>query len=160
MGRSARPSVLTSTYPYLCSSRSSPRTTVRILKKLETYSWDAKAVLTLAAFAMEFRDFSCPISSQFHQLAAADQEFAESLSISTKAQKCGQRTVDELREIKNCIMTALQVLEAIFKLHKLTSAYNKEGLSELKEPLMVYIYWIIMAVVTCATRITVLTWDE
>ncbi|PON53236.1 Sieve element occlusion [Parasponia andersonii] len=121
----------------------------------------AKAVLTLAAFAMEFRDFSCPLSSQFHQLAAADQEFAESLSISTKeAQKCGQRTVDELREIKNCIMTALQVLEAIFKLHKLISAYNKEGLSELKEPLMVYIYWIIMAVVTCATRITVLTWDE
>ncbi|XP_059461643.1 protein SIEVE ELEMENT OCCLUSION B-like [Corylus avellana] len=33
------------------------KTTISILNKLSTYSWDAKAVLTLAAFALDYEDF-------------------------------------------------------------------------------------------------------
>ena len=38
-------------------------TALNILNKLSSYSWDAKVMLTLAAFALEYEDFWMP--SQF-----------------------------------------------------------------------------------------------
>ncbi|PON83305.1 Sieve element occlusion [Trema orientale] len=137
--------------------------TMRILKSLEKYSWEAKAMLTLAAFSMEFRDFSCPLSRQIHQ-SAADQDVAESLAIHTKMlfftkssepEKFQPQVVNELKLIKDCMMTAVLVMEKILKLEKLSSVYDKESHThELKtNSLMAYSYWIIMTVVTCATKI-------
>ncbi|KAF3456883.1 hypothetical protein FNV43_RR01537 [Rhamnella rubrinervis] len=137
------------------------KSTLSILNKLSSYSWDAKAVLTLAAFAMEYGEFW-----QLAQLQHSDQ-LAKSLAILKRVpvllkpadlQKRRQAIV----ELNVLIKTTLQVIEIIFELEKLSTYDPKDvpGLAVAMDHIPVDVFWAIITIVACATKITILTSEE
>ncbi|VVA41660.1 PREDICTED: SIEVE ELEMENT OCCLUSION B, partial [Prunus dulcis] len=95
-------------------------TTLAILNKLSSYSWEAKAVLTLAAFAMEYGEFWL-----LAQLRESDR-LAKSIAI----------------------------------LKRVPDPKDVPGLAIAMDHIPVDVYWAIMTVVACATKVTILTSDE
>ncbi|XP_015888002.2 protein SIEVE ELEMENT OCCLUSION B [Ziziphus jujuba] len=135
--------------------------TLAILNKLSSYSWDAKAVLTLAAFTMEYGEFW-----HLAQLQQSDH-LAKSLAILKRVpfilkpadlQKRRQAIV----ELNGLIKATLQVIEIIFELEKLSTYDQKDvpGLAVAMDHIPVDVFWAIITTVACATKITILTSEE
>lgn len=134
------------------------RTTMSILNKLSSYSWDAKAVLTLAAFAMDYGDFWVVA-----QLYPSDQ-LAKSLGnlkqVSLLSRRPGlQKHRKALAELNNLIKITLEVIECIFELEKLSIYDIKDvpALSIAMDRIPVDVYWAIITIVACASKMCDLT---
>ncbi|PON68130.1 Sieve element occlusion [Parasponia andersonii] len=149
-----------------CGPEAAHKTTMSILSKLSTNSWEAKAVLALAAFAMEYGDFSWLFyQTQVHKSGEDDQEFVRSLGTlkrvfvfansSEPMNKRQSQAQFELKYLNDLIRIALQVIETFFKVVKLSAKYDLKGQSAL--PITIVVYWIIITVVACATTVTSLT---
>ncbi|KAF5466032.1 hypothetical protein F2P56_015990 [Juglans regia] len=137
------------------------KTTLSILNKLAHYSWDAKAVLTLAAFALDYGDFWL-----LADLHSSDQ-LAKSVGILKRVpvvlkrpglQKYGKAIV----ELNNLIKATLEVIESIFELEKLTVYDTKDvpALAGAMDRIPVDVYWAIITVVACTTQMCCITGDE
>lgn len=137
------------------------KSTLAILNKLSNYSWEAKAVLTLAAFALDYGDFW--LLAQQNQ----SDQLAKSLAILRRVpvllkpadlQKRRQGVV----EVNSLIKATLQVVEIISELEKLTIYDPKDvpALSQALDHTPVYVYWAILTVVACSTKINILTSEE
>jgi hypothetical protein len=129
------------------------KTTMSILNKLSSYSWNAKAVLTLAAFAMDYGDFWVVA-----QLYPSDQ-LAKSLGnlkqVSLLSRHPGlQKHRKALAELNNLIKITLEVIECIFELEKLSIYDIKDvpALSIAMDRIPVDVYWAIITIVACARR--------
>ncbi|KAI4345747.1 hypothetical protein L6164_012845 [Bauhinia variegata] len=136
------------------------KTTLAILNKLSGYSWDAKAVLTLASFALEYGDFWL-----LSQLQPTDP-LAKSVAILKRVPALTrpaalQKHCQDIVELNNLIKASLQVIEAIFELEKLTSYDVKEvpALAPAMEQIPIDVYWAIITIVACVTQIDCLTND-
>ncbi|KAK7815167.1 protein sieve element occlusion b [Quercus suber] len=137
------------------------KTTMSILNKLSRYSWDAKAVLTLAAFALEYGDFWL-----LAQLHPSDQ-LAKSIGILKRVPvilRCPglQKHRRALVELNNLIKATLEVIECIFELEKL-SIYDTRDVPALliaMDRIPVNVYWAIITVVACSTKMCGLTNEE
>ncbi|KAB1219090.1 hypothetical protein CJ030_MR3G018689 [Morella rubra] len=95
------------------------KTTMSILNKLSNYSWEAKAALTLAAFALDYGDFWLLV-----QLHSSDQ-LAKSMGILRRVpsivkrpglQKYGKAIV----ELNNLVKATLELIDSIFELDNLS----------------------------------------
>ena len=138
--------------------------TLAILNKLRNYTWQAKAVLTLASFAVEFGDFLHLVELDYSK---KQDQFTKSLGLLKGADSLTyknqdplgqrQRKVDAVVELNRMIKVTMYVLEIIFELEKLAS-YDPKTMSELPIPL--YVYWIIITVVACGTKVGILTSNE
>jgi hypothetical protein len=137
------------------------KTTMSILNKLSSYSWDAKAVLTLAAFALDYGDFWL-----LAQLHSSDQ-LAKSMGILRRVPTILKRPVlqkygKEIVEVNNLIKATLEVIESIFELEKLSIYDTKDvpALSTAMDRIPVDAYWAIITIVACMTQMCCLTSDE
>ncbi|CAB4294292.1 unnamed protein product [Prunus armeniaca] len=113
-----------------------PLRTEAIFKKLKTFSWEAKAVLTLAAFALEYGDF-------WHL-----------------AQNYGQAAIAELN---NLIMETYHVIGYIVKLEDLLQHNNPNDVPTLTtamKKIPTAVYWTIYTIVACTAKINRLTSDK
>lgn len=137
------------------------KTTMSILNKLSSYSWDAKAVITLAAFALEYGDF------WFVAKLYPSDELAKSLGnlkqvalLSTRPSL--QKHLKALVELNNLIKVTLEVIECIFELEKLSIYDIKDvpALSIAMDRIPVDVYWAIISVVACATKMCDLTTNK
>ncbi|KAL6189536.1 hypothetical protein ACLB2K_040924 [Fragaria x ananassa] len=137
------------------------KSTLSILNKLSTYSWEAKAVLALAAFALEYGEFW--LLAQIHQ----SDPLAKSVAILKRVpvllkpadlQKRRQAVV----ELNTLIKTTLQVIDCMFELEKLSTYDPKDvpALAIAMDHIPVDVYWSIITIVACATKVTLLTSDE
>lgn len=137
------------------------KTTMSILNKLAHYSWDAKAVLTLAAFALDYGDFWL-----LAELHSSDQ-LAKSVGILKRVpvvvkrpglQKYGKAII----ELNNLIKATLEVIELIFELEKLSIYDSKDvpALSGALDRIPVDVYWAIITIVACTTKLCCITGDE
>ena len=137
------------------------KTTMAILNKLSTYSWDAKAVLALSAFASKYGNFWLLTKLN------SSEELAKSVGILKRVpvilkhpdlKKQGNST-DELNTL---VKATLKVIESIFELENLFVNYIKDipALSTAMEYILVAVYWAIMSIVVCTTRMCCLTSDE
>ncbi|CAL8073407.1 unnamed protein product [Prunus armeniaca] len=137
------------------------RTTLAILNKLSSYSWEAKAVLTLAAFAMEYGEFW--LLAQLHESDRLAKSIAilKRVPVLLKHSDLHKRRQAVL-ELNNLIKATLQVIECIDQFDKLSSYDPKDvpGLAIAMDHIPVDVYWAIMTVVACATKVTILTSDE
>ncbi|KAF4353561.1 hypothetical protein G4B88_003666 [Cannabis sativa] len=132
-------------------------TTLAIFEKLRYYSWEAKAVLTLAAFAKEFGDLLHLV--QLDQTNNHDQ-LTKSLALLKGS--CILPNTPEFRhkrkivvgELNNLIKATLKVMETIFELQKL-SVYGPHSIAEL--PIALNSYWVVITVIACANKVTILT---
>ncbi|PON53350.1 Sieve element occlusion, N-terminal [Trema orientale] len=139
-------------------------TTVEILKKLKEYKWQAKAVMTLASFAMEFGDFSLLVdldhSKKQDQLTRSlgILKGASSLISATTPDLLSQKQRrDEVVKLNELIKKTLEVMKIIIAIEERAS-YDPSAMSEI--PTSAYVYWIINTVTACATKIAILTSNE
>ncbi|PON53233.1 Sieve element occlusion, N-terminal [Parasponia andersonii] len=135
-------------------------TTLTILEKLRYYSWEAKAVLTLAAFAKEFGDLLHLVQldqANNHDQLTRSLAILKGSCVLAKTPDCHQKRKIAVVELNNLIKATLRAMETIFELEKL-SIYGPKSIAEL--PIAVDVYWIIMTVIACANKVTILTSDE
>ncbi|XP_048334288.2 protein SIEVE ELEMENT OCCLUSION B-like [Ziziphus jujuba] len=137
------------------------KTALSILKKLSTYQWEAKAVLTLAAFALEYGDFWFLAQNQHSDQLAKSLGILKRVPVLTKPVVLQKRR-QAILELNNLIKATLQVMEIIDQFDKLSIYDPKEipGLSVALDHIPVDVYWSIVAVVACSTKLTLLTSDE
>ncbi|KAL6192162.1 hypothetical protein ACLB2K_038549 [Fragaria x ananassa] len=136
-------------------------TTLAILHKLSKYSWEAKASLTLAAFAMEFGEFWLLAELRESNHLAKSIAVLKRLPVLLKPSQLHKRR-QAILELNNLIKATLEVITCIDQFNKL-SIYDLKDVPELSVTLdhvPVDVYWAIMTVVACATKITLLTSDE
>ena len=137
------------------------KTTLAILNKLSHYSWDAKAVLTLAAFALEYGEFWLLSQLQPTDLLAKSVAVLKRVPVLTKPAAM-QKHRQAIIELNNLIKATLQVIEVIFELEKLT-VYDSKDVPELAvaiEQIPIDVYWAIITVVAIVSQIDALTTDS
>ncbi|XP_020222813.1 protein SIEVE ELEMENT OCCLUSION B isoform X2 [Cajanus cajan] len=134
------------------------KTTMTILVKLSNYEWDAKAVLTLAAFAMEYGEFWLLAQHQPTDPIAKSVAFLKRVPVLTRPAAV-QKHRQAIIELNNLVKTTLQVIELIFELEKLTSFDTKDvpALLPAIEQIPVDVYWAIITIVAIVTQIDYLT---
>ena len=136
-------------------------TTLSILNKLSTYKWEAKAVLTLGAFAIEYGDFW-----HLAQLYQSDQ-LAKQLAILKRVPVLIkpselQKRRQAVLELNSLINTTMQVIAIFDEFEKLSYQDTKDipGLSPALDHLPVDVYWAILTIAACATKLSILISDE
>ncbi|KAL5542119.1 hypothetical protein UlMin_009829 [Ulmus minor] len=137
------------------------KTTLAILNKLSTYTWEAKGVLALGAFALEFGDFWL-----LAQLQKTDQ-LAKSLGILKRVPNLLKpselpKRRQAVLELSNLIKTTMHVIKILDEFEKLSSYDPKDvpALASANDHIPVDVYWAIVAIVAVSTKITILTSDE
>ncbi|KAG7022698.1 Protein SIEVE ELEMENT OCCLUSION B, partial [Cucurbita argyrosperma subsp. argyrosperma] len=132
-------------------------TSLAIFNMLANYQWDAKLVLTLAAFAMNYGEFwlLAQIHSQ-NQLAKAMAIFKQLPGILEHSTALKPK-FDALKDLVTAI---LEVTWCIIDLKELPSEYISQevpAMSTAVTHIPTAVYWTIRSIVTCATQTTSLT---
>ncbi|XP_062108826.1 protein SIEVE ELEMENT OCCLUSION B-like [Humulus lupulus] len=138
------------------------KTTLAILNKLSNYTWEAKAVLALAAFAFEFGDFwliahhyhSDPLSKQLGLLKRVP-----GLIKTSELQKHRQTIL----ELSSLIKLTMRVIAIFDEFEKLSISYDLKyipGLSIALDHMPLYVYWAILTIAACATKLGILISSE
>ncbi|XP_014511867.1 protein SIEVE ELEMENT OCCLUSION B [Vigna radiata var. radiata] len=136
------------------SEETAHKTTLAILNKLSIYDWDAKAVLTLAAFALEYSDFWLLAQYQPTDPLAKSVAILKRVPFLTRPAAL-QKHRQAIAEVNNLVKATLQVIEVIFELEKLTSYDIKDvpALGLAIEQIPVDVYWAIITIVSVVTQI-------
>ncbi|CAL2225008.1 unnamed protein product [Prunus armeniaca] len=136
-------------------------TTLEILNKLSNYSWEAKAVLTLAAFAMEYGEFWLLAQGQESDQLAKSISILKGVPFFLKPTNLQKRR-QELLAVNNLIKVTMQVIGIFCQFEKLSSYDTKDvpELASAREQIPMDAYRAIMTLVACATKVTLLTGDE
>ncbi|KAK7306738.1 hypothetical protein VNO77_44694 [Canavalia gladiata] len=133
-------------------------TTMLILEQLKGYSWDAKALIVQAAFALEYGKFLylLPVASQNQQVEKSLADLNGLLMIHHNTQ--------HLIYLSSVIKKVMQVIECITEWKGLTTAgYDIKDVPTLAETLHeipVVVYWAIFTFVTCTGQIDDFTTDH
>ncbi|KAK2636631.1 hypothetical protein Ddye_031423 [Dipteronia dyeriana] len=136
-----------------CSGRGDAReTTLGILKNLGSYAWDAKVVLAMAAFALNYGEFG--LVSQHY----TTNPFAKSLALLKQLPKILERadTVkSKFEALSNLIKAMLDLAKLIAVFKELSSMYIES--KYISSPDVIAsakaVYWTIRSIVYCSTQI-------
>ncbi|CAJ1965066.1 unnamed protein product [Sphenostylis stenocarpa] len=125
-------------------------TTMLILEQLKAYSWDAKALIVQAAFALEYGKFLyLPLTTQYQQSEKSLADLNGLLMI--------QQNTQQLTFFNLVVKKVMQVIDCITEWKRLTSAgYDIKDVPTLAETLHeipVVVYWAIFTFVTCTGQI-------
>ncbi|KAK7278471.1 hypothetical protein RJT34_23500 [Clitoria ternatea] len=134
------------------------KTTMAILNKLSSYSWEAKGVLTLAAFALEYGEFWLLSVHEPTDPLAKSLAFIKRVPVLTKPLSL-KKHKNAILEVNNLIKVTLQAIKAIFELEKFTSYDTKDvpALASTLEHVPADVYWAIVTIVAIVTQIDCLT---
>ncbi|KAL2977342.1 hypothetical protein AAZX31_13G061200 [Glycine max] len=132
-------------------------TTMLILEQLKAYSWDAKALIVQAAFALEYGKFLyLPLTTQYQMSEKSLADLNGLLMI--------QHNTQHLTFFNSVVKKVMQVIECITEWKRLTSAgYDIKDVPTLAETLHeipVVVYWAIFTFVTCTGQIDDFTTDH
>ncbi|PON55646.1 Sieve element occlusion, N-terminal, partial [Parasponia andersonii] len=136
-------------------------TTLAILHKLSSYTWKAKAVLTLAALALEFGDI-CLLAQLYPSDPLANQlATLKRVPVFVKPTQLQKRR-QALLELTSLIKTTMEVIAIFDEFEKLSLYDSKDipGLSKALDHMPVDVYWAILTIAACATKVTILMSDE
>uniref|UniRef100_A0A7N2L5W7 Uncharacterized protein n=1 Tax=Quercus lobata TaxID=97700 RepID=A0A7N2L5W7_QUELO len=140
-------------------------TTLSILNNLlSRYSWDAKAVLTLAAFALDYGEFCLLVKIQSSKELAKSVGTLKRVPVLLKGvtmQKNQQAFID----LNKVVKTTMKVIKCIFELEKLSNFdFDTKDGSELATVLgriKLDVYWAITTIVASTTQLSsCLIFDE
>ncbi|KAL5574204.1 hypothetical protein UlMin_023801 [Ulmus minor] len=137
------------------------KTTLAILEKLSECTWEAKAVVTLAAFALEFGDFWH--FAQATQLKTSDQ-LTNSLGILkgvpaflTPSEEKRRQEVLNLNKLINTTMDIIKILD---KFEKHGDRQDIPSLCSANKQIPIHVFWAIVTIIACSTKISILTSDQ
>uniref|UniRef100_A0A2N9E6R4 Sieve element occlusion N-terminal domain-containing protein n=1 Tax=Fagus sylvatica TaxID=28930 RepID=A0A2N9E6R4_FAGSY len=109
-------------------------TTLAILDMLSSYSWDARAVMTLAAFTLDYGKFWLLMQIHTSDQLAKSMAFLKGLPV--LAEHSGlQKRQQALAELNHLIKVTLEVIKCIFELEKLPN-YGRENVPALSKALV------------------------
>ena len=138
------------------------KTSMSILEKLSKHSWHVKALLTLAAFAVDYGDF------WFLALLYPSEKSAKSVAIlkgipNINTDSWFHKHNGEITVLNTLINATLDVIEHIIKVEDLAVKYAEEELLELtnaQENTPLYVYYAIETVAACTTQMCCLFNDK
>lgn len=132
-------------------------TTVSLFNMLPSYSWDAKLVLTLAAFALNYGEFW--LLAQIY----SSNELAKSMAILRQLPSIMEHSgplKPRFDAINNLIKVMMDVARCVVEFKDLPPAYISNevpALSTAMAHIPTAVYWTMRSVVACAAQITSLT---
>ncbi|KAA8529235.1 hypothetical protein F0562_033966 [Nyssa sinensis] len=132
-------------------------TTVSLFTMLSTFSWDAKLVLTLAAFALNYGEFW--LLSQIY----TSNQLARSMAILKQLPFIMEHTSTlkpRFDTLNNLIKAMVDLTRCIVEFKELPSVYitqDVQALSTAIATIPTAVYWTIRSVIACAAQITTLT---
>ncbi|XP_028762365.1 protein SIEVE ELEMENT OCCLUSION B-like [Neltuma alba] len=127
------------------------QTVVGILEKLKSYSWDAKAVIALSAFSLDFGE------TWRLSLMERTKENALELHIFRLAEEA-KPSKNNLDLINTLVDISFKLIEGISTLEK-KIADKSPSQTLYHAPRELYAYWAILALLTCSNRMTELDWN-
>ncbi|KAJ6676377.1 PROTEIN SIEVE ELEMENT OCCLUSION A [Salix viminalis] len=132
-------------------------TTLSIFNMLTSYSWDAKLVLTLAAFALNYGEFW--LLAQIY----SSNQLAKSMAILRQLPNIMEHSGSlkpRFKAINNLIKVMMDVARCVVEFKDLPSSYISNEVTALSTAIAhipTAVYWTIRSVVACAAQITGLT---
>ncbi|XP_027933284.1 protein SIEVE ELEMENT OCCLUSION B-like isoform X2 [Vigna unguiculata] len=139
-------------YQMICTGRGEQyahQTTMLILEQLREYSWDAKAVIALAAFALEY--------GKFWQLAPIPRDKLGKSLAELNGLHSIVENMQQLDNFNTLVKKVMQVVKCITDWKKLiTAQYNINDVPSLTDTLHeipILAYWTIITLVTCTSHI-------
>lgn len=133
-------------------------TTLSLFSMLSNYSWDAKLVLALAAFALYYGEFW--LLAQIY----STNQLAKSMAILKQLPSIMEHTSGPLKSrfdtLNNLINAMMGVTRCIVEFKDMPSNYITQDAPEFSSAMAhipIAVYWTIRSVVACATQITTLT---
>ncbi|TKY60216.1 SIEVE ELEMENT OCCLUSION B protein [Spatholobus suberectus] len=132
-------------------------TTMGILSMLSRYSWDAKVVIALAAFAADFGEFW--LVAQLY----ATNRLAKSVAMLKHIHETLEQVDDlgpKFEAINNLLKAMLDVTNYVVQFHELPSQYiDPEAPEMLTASTLIpgAVYWTIRSIVACASHISGIT---
>ncbi|KAL3723050.1 hypothetical protein ACJRO7_035264 [Eucalyptus globulus] len=132
-------------------------TTLTLLNMLAPFSWDAKLVLTLAAFAFNYGEFWLLAQIQSSNQLAKSMAVLKQMTLIMEHSAALKSRFDKLNSL---IQAMLEVTRCVVKLKELPSAYissDVPALSTAMAHVTTAVYWTIRSGVACASQITNLT---
>ena len=132
-------------------------TTTAIFNLLSSYNWDAKLVLSLSAFALNYGEFW--LVAQMY----STNQLAKSMAILRQLPSILEHTgplKPRFDALNNLIRTMVDVTRCVVELKELPSKYishDSPALATAMTHIPTAVYWTIRSMVACATQITSLT---
>ncbi|XWS40660.1 hypothetical protein CRYUN_Cryun17cG0014600 [Craigia yunnanensis] len=132
-------------------------TTTAIFNLLSSYTWDAKLVLSLSAFALNYGEFW--LLAQIY----STNQLAKSMAILRQLPSILEHTASlkpRFDALNNLIRTMMDVTRCVVELTELPSMYisqDSPALATAMTHVPTAVYWTIRSMVACATQITSLT---
>ncbi|KAJ6423996.1 hypothetical protein OIU84_024884 [Salix udensis] len=132
-------------------------TTLSIFNMLTSYSWDAKLVLTLAAFALNYGEFW--LLAQIY----SSNQLAKSMAILRQLPNIMEHSGSlkpRFEAINNLIKVMMDVARCVVQFKDLPSSYISNEVTALSTAMAhipTAVYWTMRSVVACAAQITGLT---
>ncbi|KAK8593025.1 hypothetical protein V6N13_043359 [Hibiscus sabdariffa] len=132
-------------------------TTTAIFNLLSSYAWDAKLVLSLSAFALNYGEFW--LLAQIY----STNQLAKSMALLKQLPTLLEHTVPlkpRFDALNNLIRTMMDVTRCVVKFKELPSMYIAPDVPALTTALSLIptaVYWTIRSMVACATQISSLT---
>ncbi|XP_057734506.1 protein SIEVE ELEMENT OCCLUSION B-like [Arachis stenosperma] len=134
---------------------------VGVLEKLKSYTWDAKAVIALSAFALDFGEtWRLSLMQATNKKENALELHIFKLGEEEDAKKTKEKANADL--ISTLVDRTLQLIDGIIKLEKLIAnkAYSSKDVPALfKAPRDLYTYWAILGLMACANQMSHLEWN-
>jgi hypothetical protein len=132
-------------------------TTVSILNKLSKYSWVAKGVLTLSAFAIEYGELWMLSQDQPTESLAKTLAILKRVPQFTDSEAL-EKHHNAILELNNLIKNTLQVIDIIIELERLSSNHGINALIFLLQFLFFYLIYVFFLLLLSLTRV-IDTWN-
>ncbi|MED6197498.1 hypothetical protein PIB30_057005 [Stylosanthes scabra] len=132
---------------------------VGILEKLKSYTWDAKAVIALTAFALDYGE---TWRLTLTQAATKKDNNALELHVFRLAEDEKKVSPSDSDLISTLVDRTLQLINGIITLERFIAnkSYTPKDLPALfKAPRDLYTYWAILSLLACANHLSQLEWN-
>ncbi|CAN1273106.1 Protein SIEVE ELEMENT OCCLUSION B [Linum perenne] len=132
-------------------------TTMTVCETLANYQWDAKLVLTLAAFALHYGEFW--LLAQIY----SSNQLAKSMAILKQLPSIMEHSgplkprFDALNKLIKAILEVTRCVVQFKELPPMYISHDVPALSTAMTHIPTAVYWTIRAIVACANQITLLT---
>lgn len=138
-----------------CSGGDSHTSAIEILKLVSSYTWEAKIVIVLASYVVDYAQFSLVIklykTNSLAKLIAILKQIPENIDDISDVIKSKFETIISL------VKLSIEVTKFIAKFSNLPSKYisnDAEPMAVALNQIPIAVYWITRVIVACASQIT------
>ena len=124
---------------------------------VSNYPWDAKLVLTLAAFAFSYGEFWLLAQLYSSNQLARSMAILKQVPLIMEHSGSLQHRFDAVNTLLNSIMDLTRTIIALEELPTMYIAKDVPPFSSAIETIPTAVYWSIRSVIACATTISLLT---